>query len=77
MAAIESNARLPRSPRKSPASREIMSTHLHDCPQCGESYPGYAPKCKEARELMCGPCLAEEFFSHREFEVMQKSVSIL
>ena len=67
----------PHSPRKSPASKEVTVFHEHYCPKHKDVYPGYAPKCKEPRELMCGGCLAEVFFSHREFEVMQESVSIL
>ena len=36
------------------------------------------PSAKERHlEIMCGVCLAEKVFSHREFEVMQKNVSIL
>ena len=52
---------MPHSPRKSPASREIMSTHLHNCPKCGESYSGYAPNCKDPKRMLCGGCLAKGF----------------
>ena len=65
------------SPRKSPASREVISTHLHDCPECGESYAGYAPRCEDPKVLLCGKCLAEASFIHNEFAVMQSEGSVL
>jgi hypothetical protein len=49
------------SPRKSSASKEVIATHNHFCPGCNLYYPGYAPKCKDPTDLLCGKCLAEEF----------------
>lgn len=43
------------------ASKEIVDNHYHHCWKCGKEHPGYAPKCKEPKELMCGGCLAGEF----------------
>ena len=43
------------------ASKEVTLIHEHYCPKHKDVYPGYTPKCKEPRELLCGGCLAEEF----------------
>lgn len=44
-------------------SARATPTHIHYCPNCSRQYYGYreARKCKEPRELICGPCLAKTF----------------
>ena len=58
---MATNFNIARSPRKSPAWKEITQTHIHFCPGCKKEYAGYAAKCQDPEEQLCGICLAEEF----------------
>lgn len=42
--------------------RRLAPTHMHVCPKCGESMPGFredAKRCGDPKERLCGKCLME------------------